>query len=84
MRKTPDQATRLYMYLLGVAVVAVLIFYGIIGEESRELWENLLLAFLGLTGVQAAANVKRHPGPYDPPVLEDEEPRHADGRATGL
>lgn len=50
---------RVYLYLLGVAVVLFLVGYGVIAEDKLSLWEGLLLALLGLANAQAARHVDR-------------------------
>lgn len=50
---------RVYLYLLGVAIVLFLTGYGVLAQDKFELWETLLLAVLGLASAQAARHVDK-------------------------
>lgn len=52
----PNPTVRKWMYGVGLAVVAVLIGYGIVTAEQGNLWISLITALLGFNGVLSVAN----------------------------
>lgn len=48
------EPVRKYLYSLLVPVVAVLIYFGIVDNESAPLWIGLVTALLGVPAVEVA------------------------------
>jgi len=67
--KSPEK--RRYLYVVGVAVAALLVGYGIINAEHSGLWVSLLGTVLGFSQITSAANVPERPTEED---KEDEVP----------
>lgn len=65
-------STRKYLYLVGVAILAVLAGYGWLTEAHVPLWVNLLATLMVPVPAVAVSNLS--PQPQDG-TLEDEEPR---------
>lgn len=57
--KSPE--ARRYMYVVGVALAALLVGYGILTAESSGLWLSLLGALLGFSQVTSAVNTPEKP-----------------------
>lgn len=57
--KSPE--ARRYMYVVGVALAALLVGYGILTAENSGLWLSLLGALLGFSQVTSAANTPEKP-----------------------
>jgi hypothetical protein len=55
-RWIPDPAVRRWLYGVVVAMIPVLVLFGLISPESVQLWLNLAAAVLGL-GTTALATV---------------------------
>jgi hypothetical protein len=55
-RWIPDPAVRRWLYGVVVAMIPVLVLFGLISPESVQLWLNLAAAILGL-GTTALATV---------------------------
>lgn len=55
-RVIKSPAFRRYGYLVLVAVVALLIGYGVIDEGTGDLWKELIYALFGLGFLTAAVN----------------------------
>lgn len=64
--KSPEK--RRYLYIVGVAVAALLVGYGIITSEQSGLWISLAAAILGVNGIVSAANT-----PEKPTTQEEDE-----------
>ena len=48
------EPVRVYLYGLGAAVLLLLVAYGIVEDSKAPLWLGLLVALLGIPGVEAA------------------------------
>lgn len=71
----PSPAMRIWLYGLGVAGGALLVYQGILTDEALVLWLGLLAAALN---VQAAANVDAQPKPQQIVVNVQPEPELLD------
>jgi hypothetical protein len=59
-RWIPDPAVRRWLYGVVVAMIPVLVLFGLISPESVQLWLNLAAAILGLgTTALATANTPK-------------------------
>jgi hypothetical protein len=60
------EPVRKYLYTLLVPVVAVLIYFGIVDNESAPLWIGLVTALLGVPAVEVArSKVTPVPKPFE-------------------
>lgn len=57
--KNPE--VRRYMYVVGVALAALLVGYGVLNAENSGLWLSLLGALLGFNQVTSAVNTPEKP-----------------------
>jgi hypothetical protein len=54
----PSPKFRRYLYVVGIALAALLVAYGLIDTEKVPLWVALLGAVLGISNGIAAGNVQ--------------------------
>lgn len=65
-------AFRRYGYLVLVAVVALLIGYGVIDEGTGDLWKELIYALFGLGFLTAAVNTPDKDADVQPEAEEED------------
>jgi hypothetical protein len=53
-RLRASEPVRLYLYGVGLALVALLVAYGIVAAEFAPLWVALLVALLGVPATESA------------------------------
>ena len=63
-RLRASEPVRLYLYGVGLAVLGLLVAYGIVAAAFLPLWVALLVALLGVPATEAARRAVR---PVNPP-----------------